>query len=80
VTADFGSLVALNASQTYMLAFCVTGGGSTLYTVSAIASEDTFRFCNAADCATKDLEQWTPITAIACIPRSSEAAPLLTLA
>jgi hypothetical protein len=48
VTADFGSLVALNANQTYMLAFCATGGGTTRYTMDAIRADDTFRYCNKA--------------------------------
>jgi hypothetical protein len=49
VTADFGSLVALDANQTYMLAFCATGGGNTQYSMNAINSGDTFRFCSAGD-------------------------------
>jgi hypothetical protein len=61
VTADFGSLVALDANQTYMLTFCATGGGSTRYTMDAIRADDTFRYCNFAYTTCRsNITSWDP--------------------
>jgi hypothetical protein len=62
VMADFGSLVKLDVTQTYILAFCATGGGSTSYIMSGVNADDTFRFCTAAEyesCSVLSNDYWS---------------------
>jgi hypothetical protein len=42
VTADFGGMIALNASRTYTFAFCATGGGGTVYSMEGVQPFQTF--------------------------------------
>jgi hypothetical protein len=45
VTADFGEMIALNASRTYTFAFCATGGGTTEYSMEGVQANENFRYC-----------------------------------